>query len=291
MRLYHPLTLLFLPLLLVACSGTSTTNGPISLSNTHIHGLAVDRADSSRVYIATHNGTFVLTNDKDLAIVGRAKDDYMGFSPHPTNGTVLFSSGHPQGGGNLGVQRSDDDGQTWTHLSDGDPSGPVDFHSMTVSEANPDLLYGWYHGKVYRSVDGGKTWEALPSSVPPVVSFTTDPRDANVVYAGTLKGILKSTNRGETWVSMPEFENDSLVDMEADPQNGTIIVASEKRGIVRMGPGSEGGIVIENVGTFPDGNIPSQIAVDRKNPQVFYAAVEHMIYKSTDSGKTWKKIL
>lgn len=280
---------LLLPVLLAACTGNP--NQPVSLEQTHIHGLAVDRGDSSRVYIATHNGTFLLMNDKDLSIVGRAKDDYMGFSPHPTNATVLFSSGHPQGGGNLGVQRSDDSGQTWKKLSQGDAAGPVDFHAMTVSEANPDILYGWYRGKVYRSVDGGTTWEVLPAQLPPIVSFSTDLQDDKIVYAGTLNGILKSTDRGETWMGMPEFENDSIIDMEADPQSGNLIVATEKRGIVRVGPGNEGGIFIEKIGTFPEGNIPSQIAVDRKNPQVFYATVEHTLYKSTDGGKTWQKIL
>ncbi len=281
------IALALFPLLLAACTG----GGTVSLSNTHIHGLAVDRGDSNRLYIATHNGTFLLTNDKDLSVVGRAHDDYMGFSPDPKDPNVLFSSGHPQGGDNLGVQRSDDGGQTWRKLSQGDSNGPVDFHSMTVSEANPNILYGWFRGKVYRSMDGGTTWKVLPNQLPPVVSFSTDLRDDTIVYAGTLNGILKSTDRGEIWVSMPEFENDAVVDMDIDAQNGDMIFATEKRGIVRVGPGSEGGTIIEKMGTFPEGKTPSQIAVDRKNPHVLYAAVDHTLYKSTNSGKTWQKIL
>lgn len=283
------ISLILLPLLLAACAGAGGDTA--SLSNTHVHGLAVDRGDSNRVYIATHNGTFVLTDDKDLTIVGDTKDDYMGFSPHPTDAAVLFSSGHPQGGGNLGIQRSDDGGQTWKKLANGDPFGPVDFHSMAVGEVNPDILYGWYRGNVYRSVDGGTTWKVL-GQLPPVVSFATDLRDDTIVYAGTLTGLLKSSDQGETWVTVPEFENDSIVDMEMEPRSGNLIIATEKQGIVGWGPDGDGRISIEKMGaTFPDGSIPSQIAVDRKNPLVLYATVEHTLYKSADSGKTWQKVL
>ena len=43
------------------------------------HGLAVDRKDSSKLYIATHSGLYMLHNDTNLKKVGTSEDDYMGF--------------------------------------------------------------------------------------------------------------------------------------------------------------------------------------------------------------------
>ncbi|MBI2030127.1 exo-alpha-sialidase, partial [Candidatus Kaiserbacteria bacterium] len=54
----------------------------------------------------------MLENEKDLYRVGKSRDDYMGFSPHPTEADVFFTSGHPSRGGNLGFQKSDDGGAT-----------------------------------------------------------------------------------------------------------------------------------------------------------------------------------
>jgi hypothetical protein len=99
---------------------------------THGHGLAVDVADSNKVYIATHEGIVTLINDKDLYEVAGPKDDYMGFSVHPTQANVFFSSGHSSRGGNIGFQKSEDGGITWKKLSNG-VNGPVDFHESGKS--------------------------------------------------------------------------------------------------------------------------------------------------------------
>lgn len=272
-------------LLFASCSGR-----PVSLRSTHIHGLAVDRGDSARVYIATHNGLFLLQDDEDLTLVGRSRADYMGFSPHPTEPNVIFSSGHPVGGGNLGIQQSTDGGQTWTKLSDGDPNGPVDFHAMTVHETNPTIIIGWFRGRLYRSADSGSTWSVRPASVPPITTLGSDPRDERVLYAGTANGLLKSTDTGETWArALPSF-TETVIDIDADPAKGGILLATPS-GIVRVSPGIEGGMMLDRIGVLPDGAVPDQVAVDRKRPQTIYATSAHTVYKSTDGGKTWRKVL
>lgn len=278
---------LFLPVLLAAC--TSSPSGSASLSNTHIHGLAVDRGDSSRVYVATHHGTFVLQSDTDLTLIGNKKDDYMGFSPHPTDPNIFFSSGHPAGGGNLGVQKSTDKAVSWTKLSNGDSTGPVDFHAMAVHEANPDLILGWFRGRLYRSEDGGTTWTTLSAQVPQIITLGSDTQDERVFYAGTEGGLLRSSDRGETWSSVPSV-TDVVIDIEADPVSGNLFLATPN-GFVRIGPGAEGGMTVEHLGSLPEGAVPNQVALDRKNPQTLYATSETTVYKSSDGGETWTKLL
>src|SRR3546814_5804623 len=65
----------------------------------------------------------------------------MGFTPHPADPEVLYASGHPAGGGNLGFIVSRDGGQSWAKLSDG-AGGPDDFHQMDISKADPQVIYG-----------------------------------------------------------------------------------------------------------------------------------------------------
>lgn len=276
---------LCLPLLLAACTG----NPVASLKASHVHGLAVDRGDSTRVYIATHNGLLVLQNDTDLQIVGSSRDDFMGFSSHPTDPNIFFSSGHPAGGGNLGVQKSTDKAVSWTKLSNGDPTGPVDFHAMAVHEANPDLILGWFRGRLYRSEDGGTTWTTLSAQVPSIITLGSDTQDERVFYAGTERGLLRSSDRGDTWSSVPSV-TDVVIDIEADPASGNLFLATTN-GFTRMGPGAEGGLTFERLGSPPKGAVPNQVALDRKNPQTLYATSETTVYKSSDGGKTWQKML
>ena len=275
--------------LLTACSSGST----VSLKDSHVHGLTVDRGDSSRVYLATHNGLFVLSNDTDFKRVGRSLDDFMGFSPHPTDSNVLFSSGHPKSGGNLGVLKSKDKGVTWEKVSNGNPSGPVDFHAMLVHPANPNHIYGWYKLRVHRSLDGGQTLEVLPKQPPEVLSFAGDPRNENIIYIATIGDLLRSTDKGESWTSMTEkIGNDVVFDIEADPTTGTLFLATRDQGILQILKGVEGGIIVETVGKLPGGDFPQYLALDLKESQTIYTfSSAHVLYKSEDNGKTWQKIL
>src|SRR5258708_39817051 len=48
------------------------------LASTHVHGIAVDARDPKRVYLATHNGFFVVTSDGKAERVSADDRDYMG---------------------------------------------------------------------------------------------------------------------------------------------------------------------------------------------------------------------
>ncbi len=208
-------------------TGPSSNNLYPETTISHGHGLAVDVKDSNKLYIATHYGLLVLMNEKDLFRIGKSRDDFMGFSLHPTDPNIFFTSGHSSFGGNLGFQKSEDGGVTWKKVSDG-INGPVDFHAMAVSPINPDLIYGWYQGDLQRSADQGKTWEIIKDvtwanllselqngELPTIALSPADTKIFNeetiyhlafdknkpeTVYALTDKNSLyKSTDTGATW--------------------------------------------------------------------------------------------
>lgn len=264
-----------------------------SLENTHVHGLSIDKAESTRLYIATHDGLLALKDDTRLVRVGTSGDDFMGFSPHPTDPNILFSSGHPKGGGNIGFQKSTDGGERWKKISNGNPQGPADFHAMMAHPANPDHLYGWYKLRVHRSLDGGKTWEVLPKQPPEILSFAGDPRDENTVYFGSIGDLLLSTDRGETFMDIaPELKSDIVIDIEIEEKTGTLILATRDHGFMRASRNPDGGFLFETIGALPGNDPAYYLALDPKDSQIFYAFSKgHVLYKSVDGGKIWQKIL
>lgn len=254
-------------------------------SITHGHGLTVDVTDSNKLYIATHHGLLVLVNDKDLYQVGEKKDDYMGFSPHPTDSKIFFSSGHPSNGGNLGFQKSLDGGFTWKKVSDG-LNGPVDFHAMTVSPATPNLAFGWYRGELQRSTDGGNSWELAGSTNFPVVGLAADPKDENIVYAASPQGLMISKDKGKEW---NQLLNGFVSTVAINPQDSQRIISySEKQQLAKS---NDSGQTWEKINADFAGETPLFISFSRQAPEIIYILTERNgLYKSLDNGTNWNKI-
>ena len=250
---------------------------------THGHGLAVDIADSGKVYIATHHGLLLLKDEKDLFQIGKSQDDYMGFSPHPQNANIFFSSGHPSFGGNLGFQKSEDGGFSWKKISNG-LDGPVDFHAMAVSPVNADLVYGWYRGNLQRTTDGGISWEKFPTDFP-IVLLAADPKNQDIVYAASPLGLFISESQGRNW----RLLFDGFVSVVAiHPENSQMLISySEKFGLAKS---EDGGITWRPITNDIDGTLLF-IAFDRQASSRAYA-LDHnnSLYKTADSGETWSKI-
>lgn len=253
---------------------------PVS-SLADIHGLAVDPERSEVLYVATHNGLIRAVNDTDWARVGASQDDYMGFSIHPTNGSIFWVSGHPKSGGNMGVRQSTDGGFTWETLA----LQGVDFHAMTVSQADPDRLWGSFRGEIHRSLDGGHTWEVVSQSPQPIASFTSHPEDPDVVYAAGSQGIFHSTDAGESWHMWLDRPSPVLAIDPADPDRRFLSTGDQ------LHRSTDGGETWAPLPLDVGGGTIGYLAVDPSDPKTVYAATYQVgIYKTTDGGDTWTTV-
>jgi photosystem II stability/assembly factor-like uncharacterized protein len=247
--------------------------------HTHIHGLAVDRQDPSRLLIATHHGLFRAGPDGKAERISEVQD-FMGFNPHPSDPNTLYASGHPRQGGNLGFIASNDRGKTWTQLSPG-VNGPVDFHQMTVSPADPSTIYGAYGG-LQISRNGGKTWTLVGSTPEKLIDLAASAKSPDTLYAATEAGLLISTDAGKAWKPLLEGAPVTLVEVTPD---GTLYAYVFGRGLVRA---QEESPQFETLGNDIGGGFLLHLAVDPTNPNRLFAATgKGRVLTSTDQGRTW----
>ncbi|MBL7826908.1 MAG: glycosyl hydrolase [Saprospiraceae bacterium] len=181
-----------------------------------------------------------------------------------------------------GLWKTEDMGISWANISDGYfKTGSVG--AIAVAENDPNVVYVGmgehavrgvmtHHGDgVYKSTDAGKTWKHLGLEQTQHISrILVHPNDPNTVLVGAQgalyshtqqRGIFKSTDGGATWKN--------------------VLFVDNKTGCV-------------------------ELSMDRNNPRILYAAMwEHGrlpwkvisggpgsgLYKSTDGGDTWEKLI
>jgi photosystem II stability/assembly factor-like uncharacterized protein len=246
----------------------------------HIHGIAVKPDDSSQLYVATHHGLYTVSMDGKVTAVSEANHDFMGFAVHPTESNILYGSGHPAGGGNLGFIGSTDSGKTWRQISPG-VKGPVDFHSMTVSTADPKVIYGM-HGGLQVSRDGGQTWELVGPLPNKVIDLAASGTAVDILYAGTAEGLLVSRDGGKSWQSAFPTKNPAPL-VEVD-KNGTVYAFIVGVGLLKQQ---------ENKWTrlsndFGQGYL-LHLTVDPNNLERLYAvSSDGALLTSLDGGQQWQ---
>ena len=294
-KLFIGIGVLAVVIVIAALSGTSDKQ-PVDSKNTadlnnritlqDAHGLAVDRQDSSKLYIATHTGILMLSKDTELQRVGTARDDYMGFSTHPTDANTFFSSGHLNSGGNIGFQKTTDGGKSWQKISDG-AGGPVDFHAMTVSQADPNIVYGVFMGQLQRSYDAGKTWGTVNTKIGNIITLSTNTASADTVYAGTTNGLYVSQNRGNEWNKINGI-NGAITAVAVNPNDSqNIMVYSDNQGLIRSIDGLNTWTALKGY----SGNTAMHLTSDTQNPSILYLINQALeIHKTANDGETWTKI-
>jgi photosystem II stability/assembly factor-like uncharacterized protein len=253
------------------------------LGSTHIHGLAVDRAEPNRLLIATHHGLHALDVDAGTtAPVSEARDDFMGFTAHPADAGILYASGHPAGGGNLGFIASEDGGKTWETLSAG-ANGPVDFHQMDVSKADASVIYGVYGG-LQASQDGGRTWQHVGPAPEGLIDIAASARDADWLFAATQHGLAMSQDGGRTWQPDPSLHQPvSMVETTAD---GSVYAFMLGSGLIRAEEPALDWQALSN--GFGDRYL-LHLAVDPLDHDRLFASTQHNeLMASRDGGRTWR---
>ena len=197
----------------------------------HVHGIGVDPTDSSILYIATH-GDFYQSRDGATPVkVDKVRADYMAFNAPHYKDSPLYASGHPSSGGNTGLIKSTDGGITWQQVAKVlEPA--VDFHAMTLSNSDPNLILGFDSGGrgLFKTIDAGNTWENL--EYPEYIStLAISPDDSQLIFTGTGNGIFKSNDDGITWNHIA-YEGLTIYAMNFNDE-GILFASVDTFGLVR----------------------------------------------------------
>ncbi len=305
---------------------TSLFDGQGSYS---IGSLGLDPNDSNRIWVGTGENTgsrhlgfgdgIYLSNDggKNWAKKGLQESSQLStIIVHPDDpNTVWVAAQGPlwSPGGQRGVYKTTDGGETWENvLSAGEYTGATD---LLIDPRNPDRLYAalWQRHRtvaayvgggpesgLYKSEDGGETWEELKTGLPKgnmgKIGMAISPMQPDVLYAAIELdrregGVWRSTDRGASWTKMSDQVSGGTgphyyQELYANPHKFDLIYLVSNTSQISHDGGKTWSDLNNELKHVDD----HAIAFRADDPDYIMFGSDGGLYESYDHTKTWRFI-
>lgn len=250
---------------------------------------------------------------KTWANKGLKKSEHIGgIVVHPENPDIVYVAAygpHRNSGGDVGVFRTKDGGETWENvLKISEHTGCWEVH---MDPCDPNVIYAVAHQRqkklytgvyggpesgIHKTVDGGDSWTKLKGGLPTEdvgrIGMAISPADPDVLYAVVdakkpkAKGFYKSTDRGASWSRVSGYVTSYPFYMQkifCDPQNVDLIYGMD----IFMQVSRDGGKTFKNLGTKYKHVDEHVLWIDPSNTSHMLSGCDGGLYETHDAGATW----
>lgn len=226
-----------------------------------VHDTGVMYYAGDRVFRLTNHGEDWRLISPDLSTRDYAKM-MAGGSGAEDYGTVYALAESPVKAGQLWagtddgkLWKTDDEGAHWTDLTANLPAAARGLWVARIAPSHHDAsvaylaLSGYRSGNyaplVYRTADGGRSWQSVAGNLPangPVEVVAEDARNPRLLFAGTEFGLYATLDGGRHWFAFGGLPTVSVVDLAYQPRERDLVVATHGRSLY----------VVDDIGALQD---------------------------------------
>ncbi|MGB9447830.1 MAG: hypothetical protein WBR26_22720 [Candidatus Acidiferrum sp.] len=250
--------------------------------------LAADPNDTNRLFLGTSDGHVFTSADEGshwqlISRIGTGQDDVIThIIVDPRDSNRLYASSWTLYSGGGGVYRSDDGGHSWNIVG----LAHETVRALAQSPTDPKLLLAGSLTGVYRSEDEGASWTRItPENHPDLNRFDSlafDPKDNNVIYAGTYHLPWKTTDGGKNWFPVVKgmIDDSDVMNILVDPANSNNVHAVACSGMYHSLDAGQEWVKYKSI---PNVFRRTQLMrMDPSNPDILYAGTTSGLWKTTN---------
>ncbi|MCB0733155.1 MAG: glycosyl hydrolase [Bacteroidetes bacterium] len=229
---------------------------------------------------------------------------------HPTNGDIVYVSAMGplwNEGGDRGIYKTTDGGKTWNRVLEIDEhTGVAD---LVMDPRNPNVLYaasqqrrrhvftyigGGPGSTIYKSTDGGATWNKINKGLPGVdmgrIGLAIAPSNPDIVYAiveaaDGKGGFYRSVNRGASWNKMSGYSTSGNYYQEivCDPKDENKVFVMD----TWLHHTEDGGKTVKATGEDAKHVDNHAMWIDPSNTNHWLVGCDGGVYETFDHAKHW----
>ncbi|MCB9196642.1 MAG: glycosyl hydrolase, partial [Flavobacteriales bacterium] len=243
--------------------------------------------------------------------VGLKTSEHIGMiKVHPKKSEVVYVAAYGplwSAGGERGLYKTDDGGQTWKLVLETDENTGVNEVHFDPTDAK--VMYATTHQRrrhvftyisggpgcgIQKSEDGGKTWKSINNGLPEKmgrIGMTVSPVNHNILYAiveaeGDKGGFFRSMDRGASWNKMNSFNTSGNYYQEliADPKDEHKVFIMD----TWLHHTTDGGKTIVETGE-DDKHVDNHcIWIDPINTNHWIVGCDGGLYETFDHAQSWE---
>ncbi len=148
----------------------------------------------------------------------RGKVDFHAMAISRANPRILYAWYY----GDKRFYKSTDEGRSWSNPK---AHGLSTVIALATDPTEEQVVWAATQRGLFRSPDGGESFELMSFGGTPVITVAVDPQDPQVLYVSLESGLQKSTDGGQNWESIGDV-GDTIGHLAIDPTNPQVIYAA-----------------------------------------------------------------
>jgi photosystem II stability/assembly factor-like uncharacterized protein len=267
----------------VVSTDGGTTFTPLAIER-HIPTLLTIAPSAPRTLYGYNGRVYVSRNAGETWLEGNhSMNTPAGFLVDPADAETLYAAG------SNGLLKSTNAGKTFTWIGPFTQLSPPLGH-LALAPTTPRTLYAaTWRIELYRSVDGGVSWEQ--TALPPlsgIRDLAVDPvAPENAIVAFQSRGLARTADGGATWAQSHQgLVASEIRNVAANPVVPGTVLAGSDWGVYRTTDGGRSwafsGLSARRQDSF---------AFTRRNRNLVFTAGTDGVFRSSDGGRTWRRQL